>query len=136
MKNIVSADDETLPTILIVEDDVVTSKLVAHHLQKFGKVIITKNAREAIANHNVLSPDIILLDIHYHDDIYNGFDVLANILGVNKDAFVIMFSSDHDPEISNKALAMGAQGFIAKPFHADDFTDYMRNYTTKKMGLH
>lgn len=135
MNNIVSSNDGTSPTILIVEDDVVTSKLVAHHLQKFGKVITTKNAREAMANNSVFTPDIIFLDIHYHDDLYDGFDVLANILSTNKNAFIIMFSGDSNPEISEKALAMGAQGFIAKPFHADDFSHYLNILKQKILCL-
>lgn len=112
-------------SILIVEDDPMTSKLVSKHLQKFGEVTTTKNAREATANNIVRNPDIIFLDIHYKDDIYDGFDVLTNILSTNSEAFVVMFSANRDPATILKALSLGAQGFIAKPFHASDFLHYL-----------
>jgi two-component system chemotaxis response regulator CheY len=116
---------------LLVEDEVMTSKLVAHHLEQFGTVIITKNAREATANNTFYVPDIILLDIHYHDDLYDGFDVLANILSANNKAFVVMFSADRHPATIVRALSMGAQGFIAKPFRADNFSYYIEKYANK-----
>lgn len=111
-------------SILVVEDDHMTSKMVARHLQKFGAVTITANAREAIANNSVQNPDIIFLDIHYHNNEEDGFDVLKTILSTRRDAFVVMFSGDRDSNTVEKALALGAQGFIAKPFHAADFLPY------------
>jgi CheY-like chemotaxis protein len=112
-------------SILVVEDDAMTSKMVTHHLQQFGVVNTTKNAREAMANNMVCDPDIIFLDIHYKDDIYDGFDVLTNILSTNPNRFVVMFSASRDPSTILKALTLGAQGFIAKPFHATDFLHYL-----------
>lgn len=125
----VEEDTKPLPTFLVVEDDMVTSNLVTHHLQKFGKVVTAKNAREATAHNTILAPDIIFLDIHYLDDLYDGFDVLTNILSTNKDAFVVMFSADRNPETIVKSLALGAKGYIAKPFHASDFSYYLSYLT-------
>ena len=127
MSNIENKIGKTL-SILIVEDDAVTSKIVAYHLQKFGSVSITKNAREAMANDAVCEPDIIFLDIHYKDDIYDGFDVLANILSANPKRFVVMFSGDNDPDTIKKALSIGAKGFINKPFQATDFSEYIERF--------
>lgn len=120
-------------SILVVEDDPMTSKMVAQHLQKFGDVTTTKNAREATANNNVRNPDIIFLDIHYKDDIYDGFDVLTNILSTNPEAFVVMFSANRDPATIFKALSLGAQGFIAKPFHAKNFVYYLAKLEKTKV---
>lgn len=119
-------------SILIVEDDAMTSKMVAHHLQQFGVVTTTKNAREATANNIIHNPDIVFLDIHYKDDIYNGFDVLTNMLSRNPKAFVVMFSANRDPATILKALSLGAQGFIAKPFHAADFSHYLAKFACSK----
>ncbi len=112
-------------SILIVEDEPMTSRMVTHHLQKFGTVITTANAREAMANNSVCNPDIIFLDIHYHNDDQDGFDVLKNILSANANAFVVMFSADRIPATVEKAMSLGAKGFIAKPFKAEDFTRYL-----------
>lgn len=119
-------------SFLVVEDEPMTSKMLAHHLEKFGRVITTRNAREAIANHTVQNPDIIFLDIHYRDDEYDGFDVLSHILGVTPQAFVVMFSSDSDEKTVEKALERGAKGFIAKPFHADKFAHYLASFSVRE----
>lgn len=107
-----------------------TSKMVAHHLQKFGTVTTTANAREALANSSVHNPDIIFLDIHYHNDEQDGFDVLNNILSANADAFVVMFSADRDQATVGKTMALGARGFISKPFKAEDFAHYLAKFTS------
>lgn len=120
------------PSILIVEDDPMTSKMLARHLEKFGNVITTTNAQEATANNTVRNPDIIFLDIHYQDHDQDGFDVLTNILSANPGAFVVMFSADRDQATIKKALALGAKGFIAKPFHADDFLPYLSGLVSKR----
>jgi len=119
-------------SILIVEDNPLTSKTVARHLEKFGTVIATTNAQEAVANTSVRNPDIIFLDIHYNNDDQNGFDVLSNILSANKDAFVVMFSGDKDQATIEKAMALGAKGFIPKPFTADDFTHYLSQVSSAR----
>jgi CheY-like chemotaxis protein len=119
-------------SILVVEDDSMTSQIVARHLVQYGKVIVTSNAKQAIANNAVENPDIIFLDIHYKDDIYTGFDVLTNILSANPKAFVVMFSGDGDPTTIANALMSGAQGFITKPFYASHFAAYLLKFCRHK----
>lgn len=112
-------------SILIVEDDPMTSQLVAHHLKQCGSLTMTGNSREAVANYMVHRPDLVFLDIHYRGDRCDGFDVLANLLSADAAAFVVMFSSDRDPGTILKALSLGAEGFIAKPFRVSDFAHYL-----------
>jgi len=124
------AGEQALPpdkalSILIVEDDPLISRMVALHLERFGTVTTTTNSREAVANYMVRRPDIIFLDIHYREDKGDGFDVLHNLLSADKDAFVVMVSGDQSPTTVLKALRLGAQGFIAKPFQASDFSHYL-----------
>ena len=45
------------PSILIVEDDAATSLMVTQHLRKFGPVVATSNARQAVASWRAL-PDL------------------------------------------------------------------------------
>ncbi len=112
-------------SILIVEDEPMTSQLVAHHLKQCGSLTMTGNSREAVANYMVHRPGLVFLDIHYRGDRCDGFDVLANLLSADPKAFVVMFSGDRDPGTIVKSFSLGAQGFIAKPFRASDFTHYL-----------
>lgn len=118
-------------SILVVEDDPMTSQMVALHLERFGTVIRTANAREAVANYMVRRPDIIFLDIHYQDDKGDGFDVLRSLLSTDSNAFVVMVSGDRTPATVLKALRLGAEGFIAKPFQASDFTGYLIKFNQR-----
>ena len=120
---------ENALSILVVEDDLMISQMVARHLERFGTVITTANAHEATANNSVRDPDIIFLDIHYNNYDQDGFDVLKNILSSNSNAFVVMFSADRDQTTIKKAMALGAKGFIVKPFQADDFVKYITQFT-------
>lgn len=115
-------------SILIVEDDPMTSHLASHHLKPFGNVLATSNAHEAVANYMVHRPGLVFVDIHYSNEEKNGFDVLRDLLSADADAFIVMVSSDHDAATIAKCLALGAQGFIAKPFKQNDFTYYLQKH--------
>lgn len=120
------ADEAGLYSILIVEDEPMTSKLIAHQLNQYGTVSATSNAREAVANYMVHRPDIVFLDIHYGNESDDGFDVLQKLLSADAEAQIVMVSGDRDPQILVRALSSGARGFIAKPFKAEDFLHYFR----------
>ena len=87
-----------------------TSKMVAYYLQPFGHVITTSNSRQATANYAVSHPDIVFLDIHYQDDLHDGFDVLINLLSADAKAFVVTVSGDRDPATILKALWLVGKG--------------------------
>lgn len=121
-----ASDEAEFYSILIVEDEPMTSKLIAHQLAQYGTVSATSNAREAVANYMVHRPDIVFLDIHYGDERDDGFDVLQKLLSADAGAQIVMISGDRDPHTLVRALRSGARGFIAKPFKAEDFVHYFR----------
>ncbi|HEU5048097.1 MAG TPA: response regulator [Rickettsiales bacterium] len=112
-------------SLLIVEDDRMSSQMIAASLRQYGEVTVTGNYRQAIANSMIDRPDIIFLDIHYRDDTNDGFDVMRNLASFDANIFVVMFSGDNDPLTIYKCLAAGAQGFISKPFNANSFAYYV-----------
>lgn len=112
-------------SILVVEDDAMTSQLVTQHLKKYGNVLATSNAREATANYMVHRPNLVFLDIHYGEDAQDGFDVLGKLLSADKNVFAVMVSGDRHAGTIFKAFAMGARGFIAKPASAASFARYL-----------
>lgn len=115
-----------LYSILIVEDEPMTSKLIVHQLHQYGTVSATSNAREAVANYMVHRPDVVFLDIHYANERDDGFDVLQKLLSADAGAQIVMVSGDRDPHTLVRALSSGAHGFIAKPFKSEDFVHYFR----------
>lgn len=119
-------------SILVVEDDAMTSRIASKHLKPFGSVIASSDSKKAVANYMVHRPDIVFLDIHYHDDTRDGFDVLKDLLSADANAFVVMVSGEREAGIILRALASGAQGFIGKPFKPADFAHYLAKFSRRK----
>lgn len=119
-------------SILVVEDDPMTSQIASKHLKPFGSVIAGSNSQKAVANYMVHRPDIVFLDIHYRDDKRDGFDVLNDLLSADASAFIVMVSSDRNAATILEALTCGAQGFIAKPFRPVDFAHYLAKFSKRR----
>jgi CheY-like chemotaxis protein len=104
--------------ILVVEDDPGISMLVAHVLKTEGY-----EARTAVNRAQVLlalrtrpSPDLVLLDVKLPDA--NGFDILERMKQhpVLLNIPVIMLTGEATRESVSRGLALGADGYITKPF--------------------
>lgn len=110
--------------ILIVEDDLLTRRIVARVLKENYAMISACNAHEAVANYLMHAPDVVFLDIGLPD--VDGFTVLEQILAIDPDAFVVMFSSHDDKATISRALNSGAKGFIVKPFNREMLHQYIQ----------
>jgi len=108
-------------SVLLADDDPMTRKLAEGFLAKHVKTLTVENPRKASANFAVLHPDVMFLDIHYQDELHDGFDVLRNILSTDRNAYVVIVSGDGNASTIYKSLKEGARGFIAKPLKAEDF---------------
>jgi two-component system, OmpR family, response regulator len=103
------------PTILVVEDDDVTSALLEKILTRENYKVIVAKDRAGIAAGMKLKPDLVLLDILLPDA--NGFDILNRIRSSNslRTLPVLMLSSLGSLEDIMKGLKMGANGYLTKP---------------------
>lgn len=110
--------------VLVVEDDTLTSRVVSNAFKDRYVLVNARDAKEAVAQYLTCAPDIVFLDIGLPDA--SGFDVLRQIMACDKDAYVVMFSSNNSAENIARALNEGAAGFVAKPFKKE----YLRDYIT------
>lgn len=110
--------------VLLVEDDPLTRHIVSHSLKENYAMISACDAHEAVADYLLHAPDVVFLDIGLPD--VNGFSVLDQLMTVDPDAFIVMFSSSSYPENVEKALNAGAKGFIAKPFKKEALQNYIQ----------
>jgi DNA-binding NtrC family response regulator len=110
--------------VMVVEDDALTRRIVSQAFRDNYALIAAQNAHEAVADYLLHAPDIVFLDIGLPDA--SGFDVLKQIIACDPDAYVVMFSSSHYPEIISKAMDAGASGFIAKPFKKENLSGFIR----------
>jgi CheY-like chemotaxis protein len=111
--------------VMMVEDDVLTRRLVTNIFKNEYSLITAANAQEAVSNYLLHAPDIVFLDIGLPDA--SGFDVLQQIIKSDKDAYVVMFSGNSYLDNVVSALSHGASGFIAKPFKKEKMNHYIQN---------
>lgn len=106
-------------SILIVDDEPLSVKILCHQLEKDYTTILAHGGREALEIMTRIIPDIILLDIMMPD--IDGYEVYRTIrLNPVFDGIPVLFiTSLPDVECEAAGLEMGADDYIHKPFNAD-----------------
>ncbi len=106
----------TKKKILLVDDEQAILKVLGIKLRISGYDVITaSDGQEAFELIDSASPDIMLLDIIMPG--VDGFEVLQK-LRISSELPVIVFSAR--PENRQKAISLGANDFLSKPFDVDD----------------
>jgi CheY-like chemotaxis protein len=104
--------------VLVVEDDPDQRALADLRVTMAGyKVKTAATVNEMLWSLlNEELPDAVLLDVNLTDG--NGFDVLANLRRHPRFARVaiVLLTAMRDPEAIGRGLALGAQGYVAKPY--------------------
>ena len=105
--------------ILVVDDAAFMRKMVKDALAKGGHEVVGEagNGVEAIARFQELKPDLMTLDITMPEK--DGLAALAEIMGADPSARVVMCSALGQESKVLEALKLGAKDFVVKPFQAD-----------------
>jgi two-component system response regulator (stage 0 sporulation protein A) len=109
-------------TVLIADDNQEFSMTLATYLKNQDDMMIVgraKDGNEAIDMISNLMPDIVLLDVIMpHLD---GIGVLEkiNMIKLNKKPICIMLSAVGQDKITRKAIELGAEYYVVKPFDID-----------------
>lgn len=109
--------------ILIVEDDLFSQTLIKKVLSDRYTLSMSVDGKGALFGFVKTAPDIVFLDIELPD--INGHDVLQKIKQMDPEAYVVMFSGNGDRENILKAIDLGAQGFVGKPFAKEKLFQYI-----------
>jgi CheY-like chemotaxis protein len=108
-------------TVVVADDDAVTAKLIEAQLGKLGhRVFTASNGQAAVRAVLAEKPDLLLLDLSMPG--MTGFDVLErlNSLTSIQRPRVLVMSSDREAADVQRALTLGAEDFLAKPFKPED----------------
>jgi putative two-component system response regulator len=109
----------TRATILIVDDEPQVVRLLERLLRTDGyaEVVSTTDPRDARQLFDERRPDLVLLDLHMpHMDGYAVLQALAPDSRPDRSVPIVMLTSDLSPAARQRALSMGAQDFLSKPF--------------------
>lgn len=106
--------------ILVVEDEQMIRELVAEVLQEEGyEVVVAANGSEALTSIDAVAPfDLIVLDMWM--PVVNGWQFAEALeqRGGERPPILVMTAAR---EARERALEIGAAGFIGKPFDVDQF---------------
>ena len=124
-------------TVLIADDNQEFSKTLASYIQEqqdLEVIGIAKDGEEAIDMITNIEPDIALLDVIMpHLD---GIGVLEkiNMIKINKKPICIMLSAVGQDKITQKAIALGAEYYVVKPFDIELLIKRMKELKNFKPG--
>ncbi|MDR2353168.1 MAG: response regulator, partial [Deltaproteobacteria bacterium] len=112
-------DEDLLPHILVVDDNLANLKYVRTQLSDSYKISMAKSGAQCLTMAAKTIPDLILLDIEMPE--MDGFETMAQLKShylLNRIP-VIYLTANRDPETEVRALQSGAVDFVTKPFEKD-----------------
>ncbi len=117
-------------TVLIVDDELFFRIMLRDILEKEGFSVVAEaaNGVEAITKYRLHRPEITIMDIFMPEK--NGIEALKEIVAMDRNARVLIFTGigfDEDIEV---AMQAGAKEVILKTFSPDEVTEVI----TRVMG--
>lgn len=111
-------------TVLLVEDDPYIQKLCAIFLRDENyRVLQAVDGREALTAFNAQQPDIILLDLGLPD--LDGME-LIQLFRQHSQTPIIVISARGEESEKIRALDLGADDYMSKPFHTGELMARIR----------
>lgn len=116
--------------LLIIEDELSLQEMMSATLRKEGYIVEGASTyATAIDKLGSYSYDCILLDITLPDG--NGLDILREIKKSGKDVNVIITSARDSIDDKIEGLELGADDYLAKPFHLAELAARIRSVTRR-----
>ena len=101
--------------VLIIDDDPAVCEALRRLVAGEGHLAtVAGNTREARAELGAGSFEVILCDVNLPGE--SGLELVHDVVGGRTDVAVVMVSGADDPQLAETALALGAYGYIVKPF--------------------
>jgi CheY-like chemotaxis protein len=110
--------------VLLVDDDNTILLGTGVRLKSMGYIVYTaKDAVSAVSAVRKNEPDVVVLDISLPaGDGFLVADRLQNMVG-SAATPIIFITASENPELRERAMKLGAVGFLKKPFDATSLAD-------------
>src|ERR1700682_3481849 len=119
--------------VLLIEDDSAVARTIELILRAVDfRVETTESGEEGIDLGKLYNFDAIVLDLQLPD--VSGFDVLKALRLAKMRTPVLVLSGTASVEAKVKALSLGADGYMTKPFHKDELVARIRNIVRRSRG--
>ena len=122
-----------MPKVLIIEDDVDTSRLMGKLLSQNGyQVLAAIDAYQGINLIRKERPDLVILDLKMPAG--GGIGVLKSIRSSMLFSFttVVVVTASDDQELKKQVTELGVQGYVQKPFKNELLLQVIRNALDNK----
>ncbi|MBE2220487.1 MAG: response regulator transcription factor [Anaerolineae bacterium] len=110
---------------VMIADDVTemrrSTRLMLTAIPNVEIVAIAKDGREAIEMARTHKPDIALMDVNMPHT--NGLKAIAAMRAERPDLACIILSAERDTETLLEAMAVGARGYLTKPFTTEQLIE-------------
>ena len=120
--------------ILVVDDNEVVVKTISLKIKTAGYEVLTAlDGTEAVAAVRKHRPDLIVLDISFPPDIggvpWDGFRIIEWLRRVDESTQIpiIVITGGAGDKDKERALGMGAVGFLQKPLDHDELLKLIRS---------
>ena len=115
-------------TIMVIDDSITMRKVTARILERHNITAITaKDGLDAVAMLQTQVPDLAILDIEMPR--MDGFEVVAHVR--NQTALrhlpIIMVTSRGGEKHRERAMSLGVNDYLTKPYQEDQLMDSIRN---------
>ncbi len=114
--------------IMVVEDSSMTRSLIVSSLEDMGDFIVIEaaNGFQALRRLPEVGPDLVITDINMPD--INGLEVVRFVKQSEKfkDIPVIIVTTEGRDVDRERALRLGADRYLVKPFEPGELQDFVR----------
>jgi YesN/AraC family two-component response regulator len=107
-------------TVMYVEDDLATQKLIKRILNRHCKeVFVANDGVEGLSLYKKIHPNIVISDIVMPN--MNGIEMSEKIKELNPKQIISLFTAYNEPEFKEKALELQIDAYIMKPLDEKQF---------------
>ena len=118
--------------ILVVEDEADIFDVIHYNLTREGFLVVgAPDGHEGLRLARLESPDLVLLDLRLPD--IDGFEVLESIRANVPSSPVVVITAYASIDVAVRAVRMGAEDLLAKPFKPDQIRVTVRNALRKSL---
>ena len=111
--------------ILVVDDEPPIQRTLRRNLMASGyEVLIAENGTQALEIVQQHQPDLILLDLYMPGDV-SGLDVCVRVRETSR-VPIIVLSAANEEKLKVRALDLGADDYLTKPFSQDELQARVR----------
>jgi two-component system, OmpR family, KDP operon response regulator KdpE len=112
--------------ILVVDDEPPIQRILRRNLTMGGyEVLVANDGQQAVEMVHLHQPDLLLLDLCLPGEL-NGLDVCMKVREVSPQLPIIVLSAVTEERQKVRALDMGADDYLTKPFSNDELQARVR----------